>query len=1115
VSTGPEPPPGSPAPPPPSDATSEPELPAPSGIGAAAVRRPVSVLTCVLAVAVFGLLAAQRLPTALLPDLSYPTLTIQTLYPDAAPTSVEQLVTQPLEESVGVIPGLRSLRSVSRAGLSEVILEFDWDEDMDLAALEVRERLGLANLPDESDPPRVLRYDPGLEPMLRVALRGRPLDELTELADRWLEPRLTAVDGVAAVKLRGARTAEVLVEADPERLANHGLTFLDLETALRSEDVNLPGGTLQDYGAVYLVRTLHELRDLETIRQTLVREQGGRKIRVGDVANVHRGLQERVEVSLVDGEEALELALQREGSANPIRAAAAAHRELEAIRSDLPPGTELVVLSDPTQVIERAVADVWSAALIGGLIAILVVYFFLRDLVATAVVAVTIPVSVLATFLPMQQAGVSLNVMSLGGLALGIGMLVDNSIVVLEAIDRRRLQGASRALAAALGVGDVAGAVTAATATTVSVFLPIVFVEGIAGQLFRDLAVTVCFSLLASLVASLTLIPALVALDPGRWLSLSVGLPGPASGETKLPAGSLRLGPIVLLPLGESRGARLAATLLLPLRLVLATSAGLIWAALRLATATLVFLTQPLNYLLEVLSQRYPALLRRALRSRLLLLCVTVGLFALSLVGASQLPQSLVPSLEQGTLVFQLRLPEGTPLERTLQSVRQLQEPLRADRSFARVFATVGSIPAAGSGRTTQGEHLARLDCVLAPGASEAAARARIKSVLGALPNLVAEEREGQALSLSAPVAVDLFCEDVARLEASAARIQSALALLPGLTDVTSTAEAGTPELRIRPLRERAANLGASADTVARALRRQVRGELVGRLRERDRRVDIRLRAGPVYRQRVEAVRRLRVRLTSGEVVPISAVAEVSLERGPAALYHVSGARVARIEARLASDETSSADLSGSLAEVRRVLRAVELPPGVVAELAGQDRELEASFSSLRLALGLAVFLVFVVLAVQFESLRYPLVILLSVPLGAIGVVATLLLSGASLSVLALIGAVLLAGIVVNNAIVLVDAVNRRRRAGEALEDALIAGAGERLRPILMTSATTVLALLPMAIGWGAGNELRAPLAHTVIGGLVGATFLTLLVIPCVYRVFAGHENQPLGARDS
>lgn len=1080
---------------------SEPGAEAPRGIGAAAVRRPVSVLTCVLAVAVFGLLAAQRLPTALLPDLSYPTLTIQTSYPDAAPTSVEQLVTQPLEESVGVIPGLRSLRSVSRAGTSEVVLEFDWDEDMDLAALEVRERLGLASLPDEVEAPRVLRYDPGLEPMLRVALRGRPLDELTELADRWLEPRLTAVEGVAAVKLRGARAAEVLIEADPERLANHGLTFLDLETALRTEDVNLPGGTLQDYGAVYLVRTLHELRDLETIRQTLVREEGGTKVRIGDVANVRRGLEERVEVALVDGEEALELALQREGSANPIRAAAAAHQELEAIRQDLPPGTELVVLSDPTQAIERAVADVWSAALVGGLIAILVVYFFLRDLVATAVVALTIPVSVLATFLPMQQAGVSLNVMSLGGLALGIGMLVDNSIVVLEAIDRRRLEGASRALAAALGVGDVAGAVTAATATTVSVFLPIVFVEGIAGQLFRDLAVTVCFSLLASLLASLTLIPALVALDPGRWLSLGVGLPG---SEEALPAGTLRLGPIALLPLGEGRGARALGLLLLPLRLLLALIVGLGWLVIQGATRTLNLLTQPLSSALDVLGRRYPEALRGVLRWRLSVLGVTVALFGLSLVGAESLPRSLVPSLAQGSLVFQLRLPEGTPLERTLQAVKQLQAPLGGDPSFRRVFATVGAIPAAGSGRTTQGEHLARLDCVLAPGVSEGQARARVKAVLASLPTMVAEEREGQALSLSAPIAVDLFCEDLGRLEAGAARIQSALALLPGLTDVTSTAEAGTPELRIRPLRERAANLGASADTVARALRRQVRGELVGRLREPDRRIDLRLRAGPVYRERVEAVRRLRVRLQSGEVVPISAVAEVSLERGPAALYHVSGARVARLEARLADDETSRGDLSGSLAAVRRLLAEAQLPAGVVAELAGQDRELEASFSSLRLALGLAVFLVFVVLAVQFESLRHPLVILLSVPLGAIGVVATLVLSGASLSVLALIGAVLLAGIVVNNAIVLVDAVNRRRQAGEGLEDALVGGAGERLRPILMTSATTVLALLPMAIGWGAGNELRAPLAHTVIGGLVGATFLTLLVIPCVYRVLAG-----------
>ena len=1069
------------------------------GVGGFAVRRPISVLTCVLAVAVFGALALQRLSTALLPDLSYPTLTVQTRYPDAAPTSVEQLVTQPLEEAVGVIPGLRSIRSVSRAGLSEVVLEFDWDEDMELAALEVRERLGLARLPDEAEPPRVLRYDPGLEPMLRIALRGQPLDELTELSERWLEPRLTAVPGIATVKLRGARRTEVLVEADPERLAAHGLTFLDLERALRAEDVNLPGGSLEDYGAVYLVRTLHELRDLGAIRQTVVRSGRGEKLRVGDLATVRRGLSDLEEVCLVDGAEALELALQREGSANPLEAAAAAHRELEAIRAELPPGTELVLLSDPTAAIRRAVEDVWSAALLGGLIAIAVVYFFLRDLVATGVVALTIPVSVLATFLPLQESGVTLNVMSLGGLALGVGMLVDNAIVVLEAIDRRRAEGLDRAQAAALGASDVAGAVTAATATTVSVFLPIVFVEGIAGQLFRDLAVTVCFSLLASLVASLTLIPALVALDPASWLQARTGLSPAPAGES----GAFRMGPLVFEPLGAGGLARAVGWALLPLRLALAALLLAAWGAARGLAGALDLGAAPLRWGLDALSARYPAILRGALARRGGLLLVTLAAFALSLYLAAGLPRALVPALEQGALSFQLRLPEGTPLARTLQAVTQAQEPLRADPRFVRVFASVGALPAAGSGRVTQGEHLAQLDCVLAPGVTPEAARSRIRNVLRGLPTLSVEERAGQSLSLSAPVAVHLYCEDLERLQAGAAQIQSALLGSRSLTDVTSTAEAGTPELQIRPLREEAASLGADVDLVARSLRRQVRGELVARLREPERRVDIRLRAGPEYRERVEAIGRLRIRLQSGEVVPLASVAEVRLERGPAALYHQSGARVARIEARLAK----GSDLSAALASVRALLRSERLPPGVVAELAGQDRELEASFASLRLALALAIFLVFVVLAVQFESLRDPLVILLSVPLGTVGVVLTLLATGAALSVLALIGAVLLAGIVVNNAIVLVDAVKRRRADGQPLEEALVAGAHERLRPILMTTGTTVLALVPMALGWGEGNELRAPLAHTVIGGLLGATLLTLIVVPCVYRL--AHSDAP------
>ncbi len=407
------------------------------------VRRPVTVGVSMLTIVIFGLLTARQLPIELLPDLSYPTLTIQTEYPDAAPTSVEQFVTRPIEESVGAISGLRNMHSVSRAGTSEVILEFDWSESMDYAAMEARDKAGLAELPRESGRPRVLRFDPSLDPIVRLALLGeRPLDEMRQIAERWLKPRLESVPGVAAAKVRGGLDPEIQVEADEDRLAALGLTLDDLAQALRQENVNRPGGTVKDLGAVYLVRTLHEFEDLDQIRRTVVRESGNRTVHVEDVAVVRRGHRDRTEVTRFDVKESVELALHREGSANTVFAAKAIEEELVRLRRELAEDLSVVLLTDQSRYIESAIGQVWSAAWLGGLIAMIVLYFFLRDLSATAIVTATIPICVIATFLPLQRAGVTLNIMSLGGLALGIGMLVDNSIVVLEA--RRSTAIASR-----------------------------------------------------------------------------------------------------------------------------------------------------------------------------------------------------------------------------------------------------------------------------------------------------------------------------------------------------------------------------------------------------------------------------------------------------------------------------------------------------------------------------------------------------------------------------------------------------------------------------------------------------------------------------------------------
>jgi len=1078
------------------------------------VRRPVTVFMITVAVTIFGFLCAQMLPVELLPDLNYPSLTIQTVYPDAAPLSVEQFVTRPVEESVGVIPGVREMRSVSRAGLSEVILEFEWNEEMDFAAMDVREKLGLVELPRDAERPKVLRFDPSLDPIIRLAFRGdRALSDLRQIAERWIKPRLEAVKGVAAAKVRGGLDAEIQVEADEDRLAALGLTLDDLAQALRAENVNRPGGQL---------------------KRTVVRETPTGRVRVEDVARVTRGHRDRDEITRSEGTETVEIALHREGSANTVAVSAAVREELEELRGQMSEDVELIILTDQSRYISDAIGQVWSAAAIGGVLAVLVLFFFLRNPAATGIIAVTIPVSVIATFLPMYKAGVTLNIMSLGGLALGVGMLVDNSIVVLESIDRHRRLGRSRRRAAAEGGSEVAGAVTAATLTTVSVFVPIVFVRGVAGQLFYDLAITVCIALVASLIASLTLIPMLSALEFSKVERRSLEqVFGGAEARSSWPVVKELLRPRYVRPTlwGRATGKLTRALMLVswPLRLI----AHLAWYLLRapilllllglrgliaLALRAIVVVwwaiswafhavTWPAARALDALGRSYPATLAAAIRMRWAILPVAFALFVTAVAALPLLGTNLVPDLTQGEFAFRLQLKEGSTLESSAQVVGQIENRLTGDPRFAGIFSIIGSLPSTASGRRTMGENLAQINFVLPENAGtedELRAVERVREILELFPSVEAELVRPSVLTVRPPVAVNIFSEDLDELDVAAAEVARQLWQVPGIDDVSMTSEPGNPEITIELDRERAAALGVQADALGRSLRRQIGGEIVGEFREEEERIDIRLRASAESRDRASEIEALRFRLDNGTAIPVSAVARVTLDRGPAAIYRAGGARVAQVLAMVAS-----ADLGRTLGAVRRMLGSVALPAGVLLELTGQDEELKVSFDSLKLALALAIFMVYVVMAVQFESLRYPFVILLAVPMGIVGVVAALLLTGTNISVLALIGAVMLAGIVVNNAIVLVDAIHRRRRAGEALEPAIVAAGRERLRPILMTTATTVLALLPLALGLGAGDELRRPLAITVIGGLTVATLLTLVIIPCLYRAFSRSEEQP------
>jgi len=1002
---------------------------------ALAVRRRVTVLMCALALAAFGVVGYQRLPLDLLPDISYPSLTVQTDFPDTAPAEVENLVTRPVEEAVGVLRGLRTVHSVSRPGVSEVTLEFDWGADMDLLLLDVREKLDRLILPVEAEDPVVLRFDPSLDPILRIALGGTgDLTESRRLADRRLKQAFESIKGVASARIKGGLEEEIHIEVDQERLAALGIPLERVRQVVAVSNINLPGGSLRGTDTQFLIRTVNEYTSVEEIGSLVLSAAGPSQIRVRDIAEVSWGAREREEIIRVGGIESVEIAIYKEGDANIVTTARSVRDALPEMAKLVPEGYELTVLFDQSRFIEQALVEVRFTAVVGGALAILVLFVFLRDPRSTVIIATAIPLSVLFAFMAMYRLDVSLNIMSLGGLTLGIGMLVDNAIVVLESIHRKRQEGLGRTAAAIEGTTEVGGAVVASTLTTVAVFLPIIFVEGIAGALFGDMAITVTLSLLASLVVAVTLIPMLSAM-------------GAEKTAVTTPARAM------------------------------SSESGL-----------------------GVVSRFYDKVLRTALRGRWFTIAAAALVFALAVTAIGQLQTALIPEISQGEFYFEATLPEGTPVEATDRVLQQMTAPIDDDPEVAVAYATAGSrLVSGGLSLSTTAEHYGQLNVVLADRndeTSETRVANRLRAGFATIPELDTTFGKPTYFSLKTPVEVILFSDDLAALSDWAPVLVDKLATVPGLVDIRSSLEEGNPELQIIFDRDRLASLGLDMRVVAETLRDRVLGTVPTRFREADRQIDIRVRNLEQQRRTADDVRNLMIPGPDGRQLRLLTVADVREDRGPAEIHRVQQQRAAVLSANL-----EGRGLGAAVRDIEALLASNPPPPGVLAELGGQVNEMQTSFASLRFALALAVFLVYLVMAATFESLIHPLVVLFTIPLALVGVVVGILVTGIDVSVIALIGAVMLVGIVVNNAIVLIDTVNQLRRSGMAKLEAVMRGGHLRLRPILMTTLTTVLGLLPMALSLGEGAELRAPLAITVSFGLLLSTVLTLVVIPAVYLV--------------
>ncbi|WP_313927690.1 efflux RND transporter permease subunit [Pseudoxanthomonas sp.] len=1094
-------------------------------------RRRVTIAMMTLTLVLFGLISLSSLKVELLPDLSYPTLTVRTDYEGAAPAEVETLISQPAEEALGIVKGLRKLKSISRTGQSDVVLEFAWGTDMQQAGLDVRDKMETLQLPLEAKAPVLLRFNPSTQPIMRLALSSkqeagneadaiRRLMELRRYADEDLKRKLEPVAGVAAVKVGGGLEDEIQVDIDQRKLAQLGLSLDNVIQRLQQENVNLSGGRLEEGSQRYLVRTVNQFATVDQMREMLLTTSAGASsssstgtnqqlmtailgssdpnviaalrsdasggapsVRLKDVADVRQGYKEREAVIRSAGHEAVELAVYKEGDANTVSTADALEQRLELIRKEMPKDIEMTMVEDQSVFIRHAIKDVKVDAVIGGLLSILIIFLFLRDGWSTFVISLSLPISIIATFFFMGQLGLSLNVMSLGGLALATGLVVDDSIVVLESIAKARERGMGILEAAIKGTREVFMAVVASTLTTIAVFLPLVFVEGIAGQLFRDQALTVSIAIAVSLVVSMTLIPMLSALKgrpPLEFPAETPREPWRPESRWKKPAAYAGRGIGALFQYGFF---------------------SLVWLVVRIFRGLAAVIGPVMRKASDLAMAPYGKaeagylrMLPAALKRPVPVLGGAALAFALTLAALPLLGVDLIPQLAQDRFEMTAKLPPGTPLAQTDALVREVQRAHAGEAGTRLLYGVSGTGTRLDASPTESGENIGKLSVVMTDNAREQALVESLRETMKQWPEAQVDFARPELFALAPPLEIEIEGNNLESIRVAGNRLAELLRQSPHYADVKSTVEQGFPEIQIVFDQDRAAALGLTTRQIADAVVNKVRGNVATRYSFRDRKIDVLVRVQESERASVDDIRRLIVNPSGNKPVELISVADVIATTGPSEIHRADQRRVAIVSANL-----RDIDLGKAITEVRDMVSKNPLGTDVGMRIGGQGEELGESIRSLLFAFGLAIFLVYLVMASQFESLLHPFVILFTIPLALVGAVAALLLSRSPVSVVVFIGLILLVGLVVKNAIILIDKVNQLREEGVAKRVALVEGARSRLRPIMMTTLCAVFGFLPLALAFGQGAEVRSPMAITVIGGLLVSTLLTLLVIPVVY----------------
>ena len=1013
------------------------------------VQRPIFTTMVTLILVLLGAVSLSRLQIDMLPDIELPTLSIRTEYEGASPEVMERLVTQIVEEIVATVPGVEEIASTSSEGQSSVNMRFVWGTDIDTAAIDVQGKLEdeINELPEDIVRPRIRKFDIASFPVVLLGISST-LDpvELTELIENRIRYRFARIPGVAQVDVWGGFNREVRIELDADRIKAIGLPLDRVIAAVEDANLDLPAGKIEQGRYEVMLRAPAEFTTLAQIADTVITRRDGSVVRLGQIAGVKDTYEKLTRIVRVNGGRGLRVAIRKQANANTVEVAKRVLAEIAAVNRDFPQ-IRVVAVTNQGNYIERSIANVARSVLYGGGLAIIVLLFFLRNLRSTLVISLSIPISIVTTFALIYFGGFTLNLMTLGGLALGVGMMVDSSIVVLENIHRRRCENDETPETAAVeGAREVGPAIVASTITTLVIFLPLIFVRGVSGILFKELAYVIIFALVCSLVLALSLVPMLAS----RLLTSETSAGGaPESGKNRFACKVINL------------------------------STGL--------------------------GDAYQRLLRRALAHRLVTVLVAAALLVASLLLLPRIGTEFLPPSDEGEVRVTGKMAVGTRLDLVDRQTRLMEAVVTP--AVPEAVASVVSVGA--HGRRADAGSEGEISLSLVPvsrrtRSNVAIARDLRQRLEGRIPGMQIRVRAPQGqfimeriLGSDEGLAVEIRGHDLGALDALFQQVVAAIAGVDGITDVESSLDPGIPQQEIRIDREKVADLGLSVRDVTRLLETALAGTKAGEYRIGGNAYRILVKLKDAEKRSLDDILDLTLTTASGDKVTLRNVVTVVASRGPLLIDRKDQQRLVTVSANVAGRD------SGSVArEVQTLLGRIPRPDGTSLSVAGSFEEQQRSFRELVISLVLALILVYMVLACQYESLRDPLVVMFSVPLAAVGVLVTLFLTGTTLNVQSYIGCIMLGGIVVNNAILLVDQAGQLIRGGMSPVEGLVEAGRRRLRPILMTTLTTILGLMPLALGIGEGADAQAPLARAVVGGLTASTLITLVLIPTLYLLF-------------